>query len=167
MNATERRRVALASIVTLVALPTLWVANRESTDDTVVAVGGEAQEIGSETAPPTTAYSPELPAFVGGDDEPVLPGVVDVAVPPPPNANEVSARAAFARYNAVGRVCTTLLAPDGALLTIRNVDNGQTTTCTNTLGKAVPPGADVVLDTNIYTEIANLADAPVPVRMSW
>ncbi len=166
MNATERRRVALASIVTLVALPTLWVINRDTGDDTIVAVGGE-QEVGSDTAPPTTPYEPGLPAFVGGDDEPVLPGVVDVAVPPPPNANEVAARAAFARYNAAGRPCTTLLAPDGVLLTIRNVDNGQTTTCTNTLGKAIPPGADVVMDTAIYTEIANLADAPVPVRMSW
>jgi hypothetical protein len=64
-------------------------------------------------------------------------------------------------------VCTTLLAPDGALLTVTNLDNGQTTTCTNTLGMALPAGSDIVLNTAIYVTIGDLADAPVPVRVSW
>ena len=34
-------------------------------------------------------------------------------------------------------------------------------------GRAWPPGADTVLDTDVYTEIADLTDAPVPVRATW
>ena len=64
-------------------------------------------------------------------------------------------------------MCTTLLAPDGAVLTVTNLDNGQSTPCTNTLGMALPSGSDIVLNTAIYVTIGDLADAPVPVRVSW
>lgn len=167
MNTFDRRRVALASIVTFVALPALWVLNREPGAAGTTATAGVGGPVGDNSAPSTSAYSPELPAFVGGDGQPVPPAVVDVAVPPGPGVNETTARASYSRYNSAGRPCTTLLAPDGVTITVLNVDNGQSTTCTNTLGKAIPPGADMVLDTAIYNEIANLADAPVPVRITW
>ena len=51
--------------------------------------------------------------------------------------------------------------------TVENIDNGQTTTCTNTLGMAIPAAADIVLHTDVFGEIGDLADAPVPVRVSW
>jgi hypothetical protein len=53
------------------------------------------------------------------------------------------------------------------VLKVVNIDNGQSITCANTLGMAVPGGADIVLDTDVFTRIGNLADAPVPVRVSW
>lgn len=165
---SDRRRVALAATFTLVALPALWVLNRDDpSPGTTASAGIPSPGNGADTAPSTTAYEPLPPVFVGGDDEPTPPGVIDIAVPPGPSANEIQARASFSHYWSGGRPCTTLLAPDGATLTIVNVDNGQTTTCTNTLGKAVPAGADIVLDTPIYNEIASLADAPIPVRISW
>jgi hypothetical protein len=30
-----------------------------------------------------------------------------------------------------------------------------------------PPDADIVIDTDVYVTIADLVDAPVPVRLSW
>ena len=52
-------------------------------------------------------------------------------------------------------------------ITVTNTDNGLSTTCTNTLDVAKPADADIVIDTNVYVAIADLVDAPVPVRLSW
>ena len=166
----DRRRVVVASVFTLVALPALWVLNRESAatsgSPTIGAAGVDIKS-GAEDAPDSTDYLPEPPLFVGGDEVPVPPAAVVVAVPPPTSANQVTARASFHRYSDGSRQCTTLLAPDGALLTVENIDNGQKTTCTNTLGMAMPTGADIVLHTDVFGEIGDLADAPLPVHVSW
>jgi len=166
----DRRRVVVASVFTLVALPALWVLNRESAATSGAPnVGAAGVDIkgSANTAPGNTDYEPEPPLFVGGDAIPVPPAAVVVAVPPPTSANQVDARASYHRYSAGSRQCTTLLAPDGALLTVENIDNGQTTTCTNTLGMAMPAGADIVLHTEVFGEIGDLADAPLSVHVSW
>ncbi len=173
MNTFDRRRVVVASVFTLVALPALWALSRDSAASTgaptVGAAGVDvAADAGAGTAPSTTAYQPQRPGFVGGDDNSTPPAVIKVVVPPAPGADEVLAKASFHRYmTTTAAVCTTLLAPDGALLKVTNLDNGQTTTCTNTLGMALPAGSDIVLNTAIYVTIGDLADAPVPVRVSW
>jgi hypothetical protein len=172
MNTFDRRRVVLASVFTLVALPALWALSRDSAassgSPTVGAAGVDVPAAGAGTEPSTTAYLPEQPGFVGGDDDPSTPGVVKIAVPPAPGANEVLATASFHRYMSTSSaVCTTLLAPDGATLQVTNLDNGQTVTCANTLGMALPAGSDIVLNTAIFVSIGDLADAPVPVRVRW
>jgi hypothetical protein len=53
------------------------------------------------------------------------------------------------------------------VLTVTNTDNGQTTTCTNSISTPLPAGVDIVLHTDLFTVISDLADAPVPVRISW
>jgi hypothetical protein len=53
------------------------------------------------------------------------------------------------------------------MLKVTNLDNGQTTTCMNTLGMSLPAGSDLVMNTAVYILIADLAEAPVPVRVSW
>lgn len=163
MNSAERRRITLASAFTVVALLGLWISNRVSSDSS----GGAVTSVLA-TPPPTTAYQPAKPLFVGGDEAPAPPQVVQIAVPPKPSATEVQMKASFHRYqDAAIALCTTILAPDGATLRVVNIDNGQSVTCTNTLGMAVPAGADIVLDTNVFAQIGDLADAPVPVRVSW
>jgi len=166
----DRRRVVVASVFTLVALPALWVLNRESAATSgapKVGAAGVDIKSGADAAPNTIAYKPEPPLFVGGDEVPVPPAAVVVAVPPSTGANEVTTKASFHRYSAGSRQCTTLLAPDGELLTVENIDNGRTTTCTNTLGMAMPTGADIVLHTEVFGEIGDLADAPLSVHVSW
>jgi hypothetical protein len=171
MNAFDRRRVVVASVFTLVALPALWVLNRDSAASSRspnAAAAGVDLKVGGDTAPSTSAYQPAPPLFVGGDDAPTPPGLINVAVPPAPGANDLLMKASYHRYvGAIGQPCTTLLAPDGSTLKVTNLDNGQTTTCTNTLGLNVPAGIDIVLNTAQFTLIGDLADAPVPVRVSW
>ena len=66
-----------------------------------------------------------------------------------------------------GDGCTAPVAPSGATITIVNIDNGLSTTCTNTLGSPVPPNIAIVIQTDTYIGIADLVDAPIPVRISW
>jgi hypothetical protein len=171
MNTFDRRRVVLASVFTLVALPALWALSRDSAatsaSPTVGAAGVDVAAAAG-TQPSTTAYQPEQPGFVGGDDDPSTPGVVKIAVPPAPGATEILGKASFHRYmSSTSAVCTSLLAPDGATLRVTNLDNGQTVTCSNTLGMSLPAGSDIVLNTAIFVSIGDLADAPVPVRIRW
>lgn len=162
MLRTDRRRVVIASLFTAVALPALWFfssdgATKNSTD------GSRA------TAPPSTKYEPEPPLFVGGTDTPRKPTVVDIAVPSTLPPNSMRGAASFHRYpDTFARACTVLQAPDGAAVTVTNIDNGQTTTCTNTLTLAtLPEGIDVLVHTDVFTEIGNVTDAPIPVRVYW
>jgi hypothetical protein len=170
MITSDRRRAVAASLFTVVALPALWVLNRESaSSSSAPKVGAAGVDVvaAANTVPATDPYQPQPPSFVGGDEQPATPNQINVAIPPAPGGNEVLAKASFKRYSAGSRQCTTLLAPDGAQLTVENIDNGQSTTCTNTLGMAIPAGADIVLHTDVFGEIGDLADAPVPVRVSW
>ncbi len=168
MNRHDRRRMTVAAIFTTLALPAMWLFNTGEANTPSAAQGAAAAS--GDTAAPTTDYSPEPPVFleVSGDSDVVRPAIIDIAIPPAPGANEAAGRASYARYaDPTTRPCTTLLAPAGKLLTVVNVDNGHITTCVNTLGVRIPVGVDLVMHTDIFVEIASLANAPTAVRISW
>lgn len=172
MNRHDRRRATLAAILTVVALPAIWLFNRDEAGTSgapkIGTVGIEGPAANGASDAPTTSYAPEPPVFLDGNGAVVQPGVVDIAIPPAPTDRQATGKASFLRYaNGVTRPCTTLLAPEATLLTIVNVDNGQSTTCTNVLGVTLPAGVDIVLDTELFVGISDLADAPIPVRISW
>lgn len=169
MNTTDRRRVTLAAIFTVVALPALWIFGGSDTSGAPAAGTGSGGTMvqGAEAAP-TTTYVPELPVFLDGPATVDQPGVIDIAIPPAPNDRQFLGRASFVRYAEPSiRPCTTLLAPERAVLTVTNVDNGQSTTCTNILGVRVQVGIDIVIHTDVFAEITDLANAPISVRFSW
>ena len=169
MNSKDRRRLTVASMFTLVALPAVWIVDHNdarSAASTPAAAG--VAHVGADEAPSTSVYTPDAPIFLDGPPPGANPAVVDIIVSPAPTATEASGRASFRRYaNAAQRPCTTALAPWGSTLTVTNTDNGQTTTCVNSLSKPLPAGVDVVIHTDLFTTISDLADAPVPVRISW
>jgi hypothetical protein len=169
MNSYDRRRFALASIFTVAALPALWVINRNDAGSAAPTLGAAGvPRVGADRPPSTTAYTPDPPIFLNGPPSGADPAVVDIIIPPGPTATEASGRASFRRYaDPTNRPCTTALAPWGKTLTVTNTDNGQTTTCVNSISTPLPAGVDIVLHTDIFTLISDLADAPVPVRISW
>ena len=169
MNSHDRRRLTIASIFTVVALPALWVIDRNDARSAAPAVGAAGvAHVGAEGAPSTSAYTPDSPIFLNGPPPGANPAVVDIIVPPAPTATETAGRASFRRYpDPTRRPCTTSLAPWGSTLTVTNTDNGQTTTCVNSISTPLPAGVDIVLHTDVFTSISDLADAPVPVRISW
>lgn len=169
MNSYDRRRLALASIFTVAALPALWIINRNDADSAAPALGAAGvPQVGADEAPSTSVYTPNPPIFLNGPPSGADPAVVDIIIPPGPSATEASGRASFRRYSDPSRrPCSTVLAPQGSTLTVTNTDNGQTTTCLNSLSTPLPAGVDIVLHTDVFTLISDLADAPVPVRISW
>lgn len=175
MPAFDRRRMAFAAAFTVVALPSLWLleSGKTSNGSTVAtAAAGVASPTpgaASDTpGPTTTAYVPELPSFLDGPAAGAPPAVVNIAVPAAPTQNQPKVLASFRRYDdAASHPCTTLLAPSGSVITLTNVDNGLTTTCRNVLGVNLPQGVEIVVHTDVFTTIADLADAPVSVRLSW
>ena len=62
---------------------------------------------------------------------------------------------------------TTTSTPLGVEVTIVNLNNGRSLRCTNVFAVTLPSGADVVIHTPLYLQIANLVDAPLPVTVSW
>lgn len=162
MNSTERRRVTMATIFTVVALIALWAANRSD-------AGTEFDTIGSTAAAaPTTVYVPEPPIFVGGNDADPPPEPADVAVGPAPNENQRVGKAGFHTYRgATIGVCSTNWVPESYVLRVTNVNNGQSVTCVNWPNLILPAGNDIVLDTFLFVSIADLSDAPIVVRVSW
>jgi hypothetical protein len=171
MEVHERRRLVVATAFTLVALPSIWLLDRDDPDSrgsSSVAAAGLAtpDPVADETTPTT---QPEVPIFLDNTVVAVAPAVIDIALPDAPGDREVQGKATYRRYDdtTIFRPCTTYLVPSGATVTVTNIDNGLSTTCTNTFGVSKPADADIVMDTNVYVAIADLVDAPVPVRLSW
>ena len=172
MEVHDRRRLVIAAAFTLVALPSLWLFDRDdpsSHGPTSVAAAGLDTPEGAGAAATTPSTEPEKPIFLDNTIPAVAPAVIDVALPQAPGPDEATGKATYRRYDGttIVRPCTTYLAPSGATITVTNIDNGLATTCTNTLTMAKPPDADLILDTNVYVTIAALVDAPIPVRLSW
>ena len=64
-------------------------------------------------------------------------------------------------------VCSTNWVPEGYIVKVTNVNNGRSVSCINWPNLILPAGTDIVLDTFLLTSIADLADAPITVRVSW
>jgi hypothetical protein len=169
MNPYDRRRLVLASIFTVAALPALWAIDRNDPHSAAPRVGAAGVAlVGADNAPPTSAYTPDPPIFLDGPSSGAGPAVVDIVIPRGPSATEATGRASFRRFaDGTTRPCTTSLAPWGKMLTVTNTNNGQTTTCVNSVSTPLPAGVDLVIHTDIFTSISDLADAPIPVRISW
>lgn len=178
MTDGDRRRLSFAALLTLIALPALWVISRDgaqtTTSPTAGAVGVQTPSLDGErnaqNATTTTEYVPRPPVFLDGD-------VLSASAAAPPvqiqrgtvqQGNQVTVQATFRRYsNPSNHPCTTPYAPGNAEITVRNVANGQEVTCRNNLSADVPAGIGLVLHTDLFASISNLADAPIAVQLSW
>ena len=99
MNSYDRRRLVLASIFTVAALPALWIINRDDAGSAAPAFGAAGvPQVGANQAPSTSAYTPDAPIFLNGPPSGADPAVVDIIIPPGPTATEATGRASFRRY---------------------------------------------------------------------
>ncbi len=170
MDTFDRRRISVAALLTVSVLALIWLfSSGSSNDDQSSTVPcADCKDDSGNSAPSTTGYVPFPPLFVGGEEDPTPLDPISIATAPEPNANEVLTTTQFVRINDTDTPrCSTMLAPEGVILTVLNVDNGQSTTCTNTQGIDVPPGVDMVMGTDVFALIGDLSDAPLPVRVSW
>lgn len=175
MSVYERRRVAVLAVVTTFILLIVLAVNGSSKS------GGDASGA-STTIESTTTSTPLQNADAVGPladdsskpinlDGPLAQqptGSAPIAYPGPGDMNRVNAKASYVRfpdYNSA--ICYASVAPLGAELTIVNLNNGRSINCTNVFAVMLPSGADVVIHTPLFLQIANLVDAPLPVTVSW
>ncbi|CAN5374122.1 hypothetical protein BH23ACT3_BH23ACT3_16380 [soil metagenome] len=175
LDRADRRRATLASVVTLLALPSLFIMNRD--DPTGPAtVGPAGVVVAPESAPLTTPAPHRAMGTVGGAflQPPEVPGErpratgepIPVAVPAARTGVFVWSRATYRSSIPSTSVCLVSDAPHSARVTITNVDNGRSITCiasVTSLGSRDP----VVVHTDSLTRIAALSDAPIHVAITW
>ncbi len=160
----ERRRIALAALVTILVLPFFLVGrNNNDANDAVVAA--------TTTQPDSALESTEdgsLEAIILGGPAPIVQdGSAQIAYPAS-SLIGIQAIASFSNFdNAPEIVCYIPQAPLGIKLSVQNLNNGRTTTCTNVFRTSLPSGATMLLHTKVFESLANLVDAPIPVTVSW
>ena len=160
----DRRRILLASALTIVALPALWYANRPDSGAPSVAVAGLAvNPTGDTETAPVADGPPDAPVFFDGPSSQVGAGLAEIAVPAAPTAERTTGRANFRSDVPVG-ICRSTAIGNGQSITVVNLDNNRSITCTTVLAPA-NAGDELVMHPDLFSRIADLTDAPIPVEI--
>jgi hypothetical protein len=160
----------LASAITLVALPTIWLANRSdegsSTRPNVAAVGldpGQADDEASgvvEFDPLGTSGAAYLePITVTAPRD-----AVEIQVGTTPDDPVATARASYRRTSVLFDTCEFNGLPSGQEVTVVNVANGRSTTCTTVRETGLAAG-ELLLSQGRFQRIAELTAAPIHVEV--
>jgi hypothetical protein len=165
LNQPDRRRILLASALTLVALPALWWANQS--DDAAPNVATAGISVGAQPAaarPADAEASDPAPVFLDGPSGQVGAGLAEIAVPAPPAIARITTTATFRNDLGSSATCTLPGIGNGARITVVNLDNNRSITCTAVLAAS---GArdQLVMPAELFSQIADLTDAPIPVEI--
>lgn len=164
----------MATAVTVLALPFLLQSGATTPGVTAIAPGGGSGNIAD--ALPTPAESePALPddatILTRRSDRSTTSQEIVIAVPtsPPEGSKFAKGKAGYQTWQLTsnGRPCLFTGAPVNTVVTVTNLDNGKATTCL--VAGNQPPGSGLVilLDSTVFQDIADLVEAPVPVRVAW
>ncbi len=166
LSSVDRRRLNAAIALTAIALPVLFIASAGSSGT-------------GDPAPATTTTVVLVPSISGDRDidapanlegpvvaDPVGEG--QLAYPADNSGRMVRGRATFRRFpDGATTACSSPLVPLGAQITVRNLDNGRKTVCSNINIGPTSATFDIVLHTGVFEKIAQLVDAPLPVELTW
>jgi hypothetical protein len=182
LEAGDRRRILFASALTLVALPFLYSAKRDSHDATpnVAAVAPGAGDASAalvgdaSAAPDTRADETSAPADPSAVRQLAAPATtvaeaVTIGVAASPGAQTSDGTASYKRWTSGSAglaPCATRLTVIGVRLVVTNTDNGHRVAC-RVVSNDVPDGVTVVIETDLFLDLADLVEAPVPVSLSW
>jgi hypothetical protein len=176
LERADRRRLALASALTAVALPAVWLVNRDdeqapSGRPNVAAVGLAAEDAppstsatGGETPTETTEADPMGdvdPLFV--DEQPTAPDGKDAAVAVGDAEHDLlaTADATYSRSVAPGEGCPFNGVSAGTRVMVLNPANGRSIECVT----GPSDGDELVLHPDQFVLLAGLDTAPVPVEI--
>ena len=178
----QRRRVALALAITVIAAPAAFLLNRSSGDDDADR-RRRSKPWSARSLPPAAASSPARPVDrVGRRDRRArhlacrLPvgHTVPVDVVAGPDRRAPPARVGEGDWpRSAATIDSTLRChanaaevPFNATITVTNLDNSRSVQCVSSIGGAQPE-TTIVLATATFAQIADLTDAPVPVQITW
>jgi hypothetical protein len=172
---TDRRRFFAATVLTLLSLPALWWANTSDNSsapnlavagiDPEVDAGATAADAEAATPPPGAAEQTDTvaPVFLEGPTSAAGAGQSEIAVPAKPLIEGIPANASFRSTVAEG-TCVVAGITSGTLITVVNLDNNRSITCTTILAPGDSP-ADLVMHTSTFASMADLTDAPISVEI--
>ncbi|HWC69356.1 MAG TPA: hypothetical protein VG478_14915 [Acidimicrobiales bacterium] len=178
---SDRRRLLFAGVTSIAALPLLLGGGGPAASPaSVAAIGpvgaaGAAVDGGAGNAASAHALVSSVdvdgesgPGFLIGPPPATKPNVVEVAVPGQTSANAKLTHASYrGELTGARRPCAIATIQIGMTIQVVNLHNGHTTTCTVVGAPAGGDRAPLVLDDNGFLELADLADQPIPVRISW
>lgn len=173
----DRGRLALAVVLTVAALPFLWSSKREQSGaESVAAIAPTGAVVGESapagfTAEPAAQVIDSLTVTASPLDPAVDDGVVTIDVAAPSSGEGASGTARYRHWpedlTDEERPCGSPLAPFGKRIVVTNTDNGYKVACKNVSTKPLADDAVILLDTDVFLELADLGDAPIPVEISW
>ncbi len=157
-----------ASALTMIVLPMAWMASG-STRPTEATLAKPAPTT-------TTTLDTGLSSSANADSAANLEGPTaleqtgtgQIAYPAQTPINSLRGRATFKRFpDSAITGCAAGSVPLGTEITVSNLNNGRKVKCTNINIGYIPAGADIVVHTGLFEDLANLIDAPLPVELRW
>ena len=161
LSVYERRRIIVLGVVTILAVTALRsLGGNDSTDTAATATTTTSTIVLTDESVPD-------PVILGGP-APLAPSGSAAIAYPSSTGNELNGLATFSNLGYTQTpVCYSTQVPAGAIVTVTNVNNGRTVKCTSVYSLLVPPGMTIMLHNSVFTDIANLNDAPLPVKITW
>jgi hypothetical protein len=173
LNDTDRRRLLAATALTLLALPALWWANTSENNSTSpnLAVAGidPGGDAGSSATVPESSdgdrddLAEVAPVFLDGPSSAAGAGQAEIAVPAKPLIDGLTVKATF-RSDVPSGTCIVAAMNSGLTVTVVNLDNNRSTSCTTVLAPGYSPD-ELVMNTASFAGIADLTDAPISVEI--
>jgi hypothetical protein len=157
---SDRRRAVLLTLLTIIALPTIYLVTRS---DEPAADGAVAASSGPNRAP--IDFVQDKPVFLDGpilvrEDEPAT-----IAVPQRPAQESVRLTASFRSSVAGARSCLVVGVESRITVRIENIDNGRSLTCVTGFAP-FDQQVDVVLPPASFAELADLTEAPITIELT-
>ena len=167
----DRSRLVVASVITLVALPTIWLANRSddgsaSSRPNVAAVGIDPGRADGGASVGNAGFDPMGTSGAAYLDPPVSAAAAapaDVVIGTSGESVVATARATYKR-SIYGGTCHFNGAPGGADVTIVNVANGRSIECTTERRDGIEDGY-LLMSQAGFQRIAELTAAPIHVEI--
>ncbi len=167
----DRRRILMATAVTVIALPSLWLLSRNDPTGAPnvatlgVDVGGAAEAATTTEARPDPMGAPGA-AYLDGPTAGRGTGPIEIAIAGEPAGERRQGRASFRSTVPAASICTSNALPSGVTVTVTNLDNGRSVACRVQLAPS-STGDLVTLHPDAFLQIAVPTDAPAHVEISW
>ena len=167
-SVAQRRRIAIALAITVVAVPIGWLFSGSSDESAEVAPTNVAPLAGDES---TTSVAPTedplgTPQAAQFDRHVTIAPIVGGVIAVPDVSASLEGYASFDYDIEANDLCYARNATPGMFVTVTNLDNNRSTTCINTL-VFDSPFADVIMHPDRFAAIADPTDAPVIVEYHW
>ena len=164
LTASDRRRITLVGLLTLVVVPVVIFFTRGEPQAEVATVAAAGLAVEPEAS---TTSEPPAPVFLSGVAAIAPTGTAVIAHPSADNVG-INGLATFSSFDgAPETVCNSPVAPYGATLVVKNLDNGRSIACSNVMMPSTPANVSIVLHSRLFVELSDMVNAPIPVSIDW